>query len=410
MHSNSNAPIKTHLTQEEERILFLYVSPNGGHKECANAVKNAFKIFYPSTIQTIGTDTIAHSYPILGPLIARTYIEVLRYTPQIWNFLYDNSNIEEITREFRQLFNSFNAPNLKSLIQEYRPTAFVCTQAIPCGVIAEQKRRGNCHIPLVAIMTDYAVHSYWIYPEVDLYIVANQESQKTLIERKIPEEKIKVYGIPIDLKFNKKMKQRKARIKLGLEPDQPVILVMGGSRGLGSITKITKEILSIQVPLQLVIVTGINEELKRELSHTHHKFKNLHIYGYTQLIPVLMDAADLLVTKPGGLTCSEALAKELPMILVNPIPGQEERNAHYILKNGAAVQVKKVEELKEVVKQFLHQPERLKLISEKSKKISKPFASWDSMEEIVYLLNKGKNGKRPLPSQNLKQMKELVYS
>lgn len=369
---------------KQERILFLYTSAESGHKECADSVRMGFKSFYPSSVQTVGIDAINYLYPFLGNLVAKTYLEILRYTPQIWNFLYDNPKINEITKELRQLFSFFNSSKLKLLLDEYDPTMFVCTHAIPCSVIAEQKRRGNCRLPLVAIITDYAVHSYWVDPEVNLYIVANHESQKSLTAKGVPKEKIKVCGIPISLEFNRKMNRHTARMKLGLDVQKPVILIMGGIRGFGPIEEITRELVLLQPVPQILVLTGINRDLEKKLN-CYSKNENIQIFGYTSMVSILMDAADLLITKPGGMTTSEALVKELPMILVNPIPGQEVRNARYLLKHHAAVQVKNLREIRETVKQFFCHPETLKSLSENAKKISTPFAAKDAQNAIISL-------------------------
>jgi len=370
----------------EERVLFLYAAPDGGHKECADSVRKTFKYYYSSAMHTEGRDTITCLYPVLGSFVAKMYLEILRYTPQIWNFLYDNRNIEEITREFRELFSLLNASKLDSMFREYRPTAFVCTHALPCEIMANLKRRGKCNIPLIGIVTDYAVHSYWVHHEIDLYIVANHKARETLVARGIPIHKIKVCGIPTDPAFNLRLPRKDARKRLSLDEKKPVVLIMGGARGIGPITEITQRILYLKHAPQLIIVTGTNKELWKDL-RPYHKLKNVHIYGYTRLIPIMMDAADILVTKPGGITSSEALIKKLPMILVNPIPGQEARNARYLIKHGAAIRAKEVWKLGETVKNLLSHPERLKKISEKAGNIATPNASRECCKEILNTLN-----------------------
>src|SRR3989338_7244451 len=147
-----------------KKIAFLYSAPSGGHKKCADAVRAVLDQPRPSHIKTVGLDAIRYLYPFLGSLIAKTYVEILKRTPQIWDFLYDNPDIAEVTRELRQLFSFLDTPKLKALLMEYRPAAFVCTHAVPSSLIAEQKRRGNCSPPLVGIVTDYDVHSYWAHP------------------------------------------------------------------------------------------------------------------------------------------------------------------------------------------------------------------------------------------------------
>jgi len=367
-----------------EKILFLYSSPNGGHKECANSVRKVIQQNHPS-IQTYSIDTISYFYPLLGTLIAKTYLEVLRYTPQIWNYLYDNPDIEEMSREIRQLFNLFNAQKLKSFLKEFQPSAIVCTHAIPCGTLAQQKKKGNISLPLIAIITDFAVHSYWIYPEVDLYIVANQESVKILTNRGILPSRIKVCGIPIDPDFSKNIKSTEARKKLGLDPEKFTVLIMGGSHGHGPLLKIVRELISMRSDIQLIVVAGLNKDIEMELTEMAVE-GSLLVFGYTRMVSLLMDAADILITKPGGITSSESLVKGLPLIIIDPIPGQEERNTQYLVESGAAIQIKNISELKDTVRKFRKEPEKILKLKENALKIAHPEAAEEVTRMILELV------------------------
>ncbi len=364
-----------------EKVLFLYSSPNGGHKECANSVRKVFQKNYPST-PTYSIDTISYFYPLLGSLIAKTYLEILRYTPQIWDYLYDNPNIEELTREFRQLFNVFNAQKIKSFMKEFEPSAIACTHAIPCGTLAQQKKKGKLSLPLVAIITDFAVHSYWVYPEVNLYLVANEESKQTLMARGITENKIRVTGIPIDPDFGKKIKSSDARIKLGLDPAKFTVLLMGGSHGHGNILKMVKELLGLKWSLQIIVVAGLNKDLELELNELALG-GSLLVFGYTRMVSLLMDAADILITKPGGITSSEALAKGLPLVIIDPIPGQEERNTRYLVGQAAAIQVKDLADLKLTIQAFAKDPKKLESLKQNSLKIAHPEAAEEAAANIL---------------------------
>ncbi len=384
------------------RALFLYASPDSGHRACSDAVRKALERLAPK-METAGVDTISALYPTLGPLIEKTYLEILKYTPQIWSFLYDNPEIEEITRELRQMFSFFNQPKVKNILTDYDPSVFVCTHAIPCGIVAEQKRRGLCDLPLVAIVTDFAVHSYWIHPEVDLYLVANDESRQTLIARGIDAARVKVSGIPVDPAFSEKHIVWEARQQLALEEKQPVILLMGGARGLGPIAEMAEQILQVEPEPQLLIVAGLNKELERQLGPLVER-DNVHLYSYTQDIPLLMNAADIIVTKPGGLTSSEALIKELPMVIVNPIPGQEERNSNYLIAQKAALRVQKVKNLKRLLERMLARPDWILRMTQNARAIAKPNSAETAARAILHLLRTRKlatasrPSKKPLPA------------
>lgn len=372
----------------KERVLFLYASPRSGHKSCADAIRKTLAQAYPD-VETTEQDTLSTLYPTLGPLLEKTYLEILKRTPQIWDFLYDNPDIEEITREFRQLFSFFNQPKVQHLLDDSEATAVVCTHAIPCGVIADQKRRGLCKLPLVAVVTDFAIHSYWIRPEVDLYLVANEESRRTLLNRGIAPSKVKVTGIPIAPGFKSKISPREARRALRLDEGRPAILLMGGTRGMGPIAEVAEMILAIRPQPQLLVATGTNRDLEKQLAHLGPN-ESLRILNFSNDIPLLMSAADVLVTKPGGLTSSEALAKNLPMVIVNPIPGQEERNTHYLIQHKSAVRLRNVKNLKRLVQRLLARPDRLHHLRQNAAAIAKPDAPFAACREILKLLNRKK--------------------
>src|SRR4051812_21252378 len=163
-----------------KRVLFMYISPSSGHQHAADAVREALALLEP-TWETIGVDSFSYAYPKIGKLIARAYLEVLRRTPALWNYVYDNPDVETATREIREVLNLISAPKLKTLLVKHTPQALVCTQAAPCSVFANEKRRGEIKIPLIAVVTDFAIHSYWVYKGVDLYCVACEEAKKDLI-------------------------------------------------------------------------------------------------------------------------------------------------------------------------------------------------------------------------------------
>ncbi len=165
------------------RVLFLYISVSSGHQRAAEAVREALSVLAP-TWETDGVDAFSFAYPNIGKLIARTYLEILRHTPVLWDFMYDNPDVETATREIRDLLNLISLPKMRKLLKRHNPQALVCTQAVPCSVFAAEKRHGM-KIPLIAVITDFAIHSYWVHPEVDLYCVASEEARKYLIQHGI---------------------------------------------------------------------------------------------------------------------------------------------------------------------------------------------------------------------------------
>ncbi len=366
------------------RVVFLYISMSSGHQRAADAVREALSLISPGW-ETYGVDSFTFAYPTIGKLIARTYLEVLRHTPVLWDFVYDNPDVETATREIREVLNLISAPKIKKLIRRHNPQALVCTQAVPCSVAAAEKRRGRLSIPLVAVVTDFAIHSYWVYKEVDLYCVASEEARQELIRHGISSSRIAVTGIPISPSFLRRLPKETARARLRLDAERPTVLIMGGSQGLGPLQEMLEHL--HELPLQCIVNAGLNRELFRALHKRFGRDKRVRLFGYTRMINTFMDAADLLVTKPGGLTSSEALAKSLPMVITHPIPGQEERNARYLLKSGAAVQADEPAEIAAMVETLLNHPARLRRMAEKTKEIARPYAAIEIARHLDRLIS-----------------------
>lgn len=366
------------------RVLFLYISMSSGHQRAADAVREALSLLAP-TWETAGVDAFSFAYPTIGKLIARTYLEVLRHTPVLWDYIYDNPDVETATREIRDLLNLISLPKMRSLLKTHNPAALVCTQAVPCSVFAAEKRNGKLRIPLIAVITDFAIHSYWLHPEVDLYCVASEEARRYLIHQGLSASKIVVTGIPISPSFLRHVPREQARAEFNLDPNRPTVLIMGGSQGLGPLQDLVDHLQAYS--FQCLITAGVNRDLFRALQKRHRKDRRIRVFGYTKMVNTLMDAADLLITKPGGLTSSEALAKGLPMILTNPIPGQEERNARYLLKQGVAEEADDPADIARLAQTLFHHPARLKRMEEKARDIATPYAAMEVARHVFRLIS-----------------------
>jgi len=356
---------------------------SSGHQRAANAVEEALSLLAP-TWETSGVDAFSFAYPTIGKLIARTYLEILRHTPVLWDFVYDNPDVATATREIRELLNLISRPKMRALVKAHNPAALVCTQAVPCSVFAAEKRNGKLHIPLIAVITDFAIHSYWVHPEVDFYCVASEEAKRYLIHQGLSASKIAVTGIPISPSFLQRVPREQAIKEFDLDPGKPTVLVMGGSQGLGPLQETVDHLQSYS--FQCLITAGVNRDLFRTLQKRYAKDRKIRIFGYTKIVNTLMDAADLLITKPGGLTSSEALAKNLPMIICNPIPGQEERNARYLLKQGVAEEANEPEDIARLAQTLFHHPARLKRMAEKTKDVATPYAAMEVARHVFRLI------------------------
>lgn len=336
-------------------------------------------------IETLNINYFRYTNPLLSRLIMKTYHSMLRRKPELWDYLYDNDNVKQKTEKFRNMLHKLNNVKLHRLIEWYKPDIIVCTQAFPCAAMAEYKRVHNSNIPIVGIVTDYGVHAYWADKEVDLYVVPNQAGMDKLVELGIDRNKIETIGIPIFQKFCLPLDNRKVRGKFNLDNGKPVVLVMGGSQGMVSMDEIVKHLIKLPLDLRLIVVCGANKKLYKKLEKIQAKFKvQMHLYKYVNNIEELMSVADLIVTKPGGLTVAESLAKGLPMVIVNPIPGQEAKNTEFLVRNKAALKAEDAGDVARHVGDLISHPDALKEIKRLIANIARPDAAPKIAERIIY--------------------------
>lgn len=367
------------------RILFLYISVGSGHQQAADSIVSAVNQLNPQ-LQTLSVNSFNYINPLLEKVITKIYMGIIRATPEIWDYLYDNPKIVDKTAEVRKFINKVNSPGLIKLVEEFKPEVVVCTQAFPCGILAAYKERTGSDIALVAIPTDYIVHSYWLSDKVDIYIVPSEDTKKILSHSIIPEEKILPYGIPINPLFRLKHDKERIFRELNLNPELPVVLIMGGSQGLGNLYKITMLLEKIALPFQITIVTGTNGFLRRRLERKQRRFRKVtKIFGFVNKIYEFMEISTLIITKAGGLTVAESLAKGLPLIIINPIPGQEEKNTQFLLNEGVALRAESEKHLCSLVRDLLTQPEKLQAMRQKALSLGKPNAALNIANLLINL-------------------------
>ena len=309
---------------------------------------------------------------------------MIKRKPEVWEYLYDNPKIVKRTRRIKDIIHKSNHKKLQTLLEDFRPDFVVCSQAFPCGMIADYKKTYNIKIPLMAVITDYAPHAYWIYDQIDYFIVANQESRQRLIREGIKQERIKILGIPIASKFAKEVNKEKVAAGLGLDLSLPIILVMGGGQGLGPVKKIIKSFGKIKTYFQVIVICGTNKRLLNWLKKYQLPDKKLVALGYTDNVEELMSISTILITKPGGITSAEALSKGLPMIIMQPIPGQEANNTQYLLRQDAAVKVDNIDQLNKKIDELLKNKDALENMRCCAKAVSFPDSSLNIAKLILY--------------------------
>ncbi len=356
-----------------KRVLLLFISEHSGHHCASLAIEKALHELEAST-QTLNINSFNYTNPILEKVINRAYMGVVKRTPELWDYLYDNPKVLKKTQILREMMHKFNTDKLKALIDGFNPDAIVCTQAFPCGMIADCKKTFGLTIPLIGVLTDYAPHSYWIFNNVDYYIVPSEETGQKLIANGIDASKIKSFGIPIDPKFRNSLNKETICSCLGIKSDRPCVLIMGGTQGLGPIKKITRLLDKSHIDLQLIIACGTNKKLYNALARRRYR-KNVKILSYAPNIDELMQIADIILTKPGGITTAEALAKGLPMLIVHPLPGQETMNTKFLLDEGVAVKAESPEDVLVLLEELLENRNKLKGMSDRAAALAKPDSS-----------------------------------
>ena len=367
----------------KKRVLLLYISVNSGHQKAALAIEKALNLLDPE-VEILNINSFNYTNPLVEKVINRTYLGVIKNRPEVWEYLYDNPKVFRSLVKLRDLIHRFNSGKLKTLLDEFKPDVIACTQAFPCGMIADYKASFGLDVPLIGVLTDCYPHSYWFFDSVDYYIVNSEIATSKLVEHGIPREKIKIYGIPIDSKFADNVDSDAVRKKLGLDVKNPTVLIMGGGQGLGPIAELVNELSRISRPLQMIVIAGSNKRLFDWLERKRHSLKiKTVVYGFTNEIDELMSVSTLMVTKPGGLTISEALSKQLPIIILNPIPGQEAKNAEYLLSEGAAVKADNAADAALLTDMLLGHRSKLEQMRGNAQRIAKPRSSVDIARLIL---------------------------
>ena len=352
-----------------KKILILYATAGIGHKKAAIAIKDAFK---RKGVDVFFEDVLNHTNKFFKFSYNATYLFLVRYLPTIWGFFYyilDIPWIYAICRPFRRLTNYMNSKNLVKYLLQIKPDIVITTHFMPVEVIAHLKKKNIFETKLITIVTDYESHIFWLSKYVDYYIVASDYTKEDLIKRGIPANKVKPYGIPCAKTFSVIRSPREVKQKIGLDPDKNTIFILGGGFGVGPIRRIVLYLDKSKADFQGIVVCGYNKKLFNAVSEigksSAHKFMT---YGFVNNVDELMAASDILVSKPGGITVTEALNAALPMIVIHPIPGQEMRNYKFLEKNGAVLKIETPKEILNAVEEIFGSG-RLKILKENARKI-----------------------------------------
>jgi len=364
------------------RVLLMYISPVSGHRQGAVAISKSLKALDPDCeIKSI--NGFGYTYPVMEKIINAAYMGVIKNVPQVWEYLYDNPKVIKFSEKWKQSIHKSSHKKLKPLMDEFKPDVVVCTQAFPCGMVADYKKENNLPIKVIGVLTDYAPHLYWLHEGVDYYVVPSEDARQRYVNEGVPDASIKTLGIPIRRKFAESTGVANIAQKLGLDLNIPTVLIMGGGQGLGPMKEAVKSLVRLERPLQLIVICGTNVKLVHWIKKVQrHTDKKIIFYDYANNVDELMEVSSLIVSKPGGMTTSECLAKGLPMVIVDPIPGQEERNSQFLVNQGIAIRVDDKRHIAIEIEKLLNDPKKLAAMKEAALKNGKPLAA----ENIAHLI------------------------
>jgi processive 1,2-diacylglycerol beta-glucosyltransferase len=369
-----------------KHLLLLSVSAGAGHMRAAEAIAAAARARFP-TVQVTHLDVLDYVPREFRKIYSESYIKLVEKLPQLWSFLYtraDQTDRRSMTDRLRRAVEKLNTLRLRREIEQLRPDAIVCTHFLPAELLSRRLAKGAKLPPVWVQVTDFDVHALWIHPHLSGYFVANDELAWRLADRGIERQRIVVSGIAVLPQFAVPLKRSVCAAELGLTPNRFTVLMMAGGAGVGSLDAMAERLLQRPRDIQLVALAGKNAALLtrlRELAGRHPG--KLFPLGYTSTVERVMSACDLVITKPGGLSTSECLAKGLPMLLIAPIPGQEERNADYLLECGAALKAVDAASLEYKLDRLLGDAQLLASLRANALRIGQPQAALTVAERVL---------------------------
>ena len=370
------------LKQRHPRYLIMTASIGSGHVKAAEAIAREVRRVDEDAIIEI-VDFMSRGVSTLHWLMKRIYLLMLAFVPDLYDRCYQFAGGDSGGRLTDTAFSLIMYRRMAKLIDSFHPDTVICTHPFPEGACSFIKKFSKRQFRLGVVLTDYSLHEIWVYPRVDDYFVAIPKMKDGLVAKGFPESAVHVTGIPVDRKILELPDKAGARQQLGLAEGQPVVMLMGGGLGLGGIEAMLDDLEGIEQPLTLLVVAGRNEDLelaiRRRIPTSRHE---LHVWGFTQRAQLLMRASDILVTKPGALTTSEAFILGLPTVLHDPIPGPEEENAVYATEHGAAVWVHPGESLAGAVKELLAAPAHLAALADGARACGRPDAALEIAEVL----------------------------
>jgi processive 1,2-diacylglycerol beta-glucosyltransferase len=372
------------------RILVLSGSVGAGHLRAAQAVELALRRLVPDAVVR-NVDVLELTNAAFRQVYGKAYLDLVNKAPHVLGFFYDlmdqpSKSGKHRADRLRLAWQRMNLKKFSKLICGEQWDLAINTHFLPAEIIAALRREGKCALPQVTVTTDFETHRLWVNSPCELFFTATAEGALYLQSWGVPAGLTRVTGIPIHPVFAEEKDRGDCLRRQGLVGDRPIVLQLSGGFGVGPIKRIFEQLLTVERPLEIVAVAGRNEEVRAELqAATVPERHHVKVLGFTDQIDELMAAADIVLSKPGGLTTSETLARGVAMVVVNPIPGQESRNSDYLLENGAAIKVNNLATLAHKVN-GLFAPGRLQQVKDNTKRLGRPRAAFDVVTESLELI------------------------
>jgi processive 1,2-diacylglycerol beta-glucosyltransferase len=372
-----------------KKILILSASVGAGHLRAAEALEKAFK--QENLAEEVkNIDVLNYTNPLFRRLYGKAYLDMVNNMPEVLGWLYDSLDKPWENEKRRLALDRLNTLPFINLLKKEKPDLAVCTHFLPSEIISWLKAKGKVNFPQAVVVTDFDAHAMWLCHHYEQYFVALEETKVHLSKIGIPAEKITVTGIPIDPLFSEKKDKAAVREKFGLEKDKLTIMVSAGGFGVGNIEHLLQALSELQTPAQILAICGRNEDLKNKLEKLaieklNNKSVTFEPIGFTREMDEYMSASDLIVGKPGGLTTSEALAKGLIFCIVNPIPGQEERNSDHLLEKGCAIKCNNLLILAYKIDELVKDPNRFEQMKKNVLNFARPNAAFEIAAKLESL-------------------------
>lgn len=376
---------------KKKKIMLLYASIGGGHYKAADGIKNYLLRNYPEhEIEMV--DALKYTNKVVDKIVISAYVNMARYSPKFWGEIYSFSEKQYSAVNFSNAVQRILSIKLLKLFQKEKPDIVISTHPFITEMVAILKKKNKFQTNLNVIMTDYASHKFWELKSeyVNRYFVANEEMKYTLINNGIKESKIFVTGIPVGDAFLKEYDKNELYNLFDLDKNKRTVLLFGGGEyGLSNVKNFFIGLLETKEDLQIVAIAGKSKKIQNMFKKIASKYnKKVNVLGYTNKVPELMSISDFVISKPGGLTTTEILTSNIPFIIINPIPGQEEENARFLLNNGAAVRLFDADKTTPFLNRLLNDEKRIECMKEMQRHIAKPNSTKDIVEIILRKIRK----------------------